>query len=197
MFTGLIEQTGTVKRMARKANSMILHVYCGAFAQGLKQGDSIAIDGMCLTVEENTGSTLAFTALDTSVIKTIAAHYKTGSAVNLEKSLTPESSMGGHAVYGHVDTIGRVMKTVNRGSRLTVDILIDKPFASMLVENDSIAVNGVSLTVKQVRAGKFTLDIIPETIKTTNICGLRPGMKVNIEINNATKALYAFNKRSY
>lgn len=196
MFTGIIEAKGLIEHIRRKGNSMNLSVKCGnEFNADIKTGDSIAIDGMCLTVEKIQADKLYFTALDTSAKKTILQYYRHGTEVNLEKALTLSSRMGGHSVNGHVDTIGEIIKAARHSERLSVEILIDAKNAKYLVENDSIAVNGISLTVKSVTGQRFLLDIIPQTVSMTNLSRIKPGMKVNIEINSSTKSIYEFTKR--
>ncbi len=103
--------------------------------------------------------------------------------------------LGGHIVNGHVDTVGEVIKEINTGKKITLTINIVSGFGKYLINNDSITVNGVSLTVKSVYGNNFSIEIIPETVKKTNLIKLRTGSKVNVEINHITKAIYEFTKR--
>ncbi len=196
MFTGLIEEIGEIADI--KFSSDIRKIYIKTerdFLNNIKLGDSIAIDGVCLTVESVKDNLISFSALKSTIKKSIIQFYKKGSKVNLEKALTLNKQIGGHIVNGHVDTIGRIVKLINYKDSMVIEINIDSKYGKYLIENDSIAVNGISLTIKNVYGNTFSINIIPETIKRTNLNNIKHGDNVNIEISHLTKSVYEFVKR--
>ncbi len=196
MFTGIINASGVLKdTMSRGSNKLLVIETNNDFNNDIQIGDSISIDGVCLTVEKIDNNRMHLTSIDTTVKKSIIHFYKKQAEINLEKSITLKTYLGGHIVNGHVDTIGEVIKEINTGKKITLTINIVSSFGKYLINNDSIAVNGVSLTIKSVYGNNFSIEIIPETIKRTNLIKLRSGSKVNVEINHITKAIYEFTKR--
>jgi len=198
MFTGIIEKTGVIESVRHLSGNIVLSVKAGEeYFKDVKIGDSIAIDGMCLTAEKIYNDIAMFTAVKESAEKSISGFYKTGSLVNLEKALFPDKRMGGHLVNGHVDCVGAVDSIVNTGKFMKISASVSGKFGKYLIDNDSIALNGVSLTIKSVYGNSFDLAVIPQTIKDTNLSYLRGGSKINIEINHITKCIYEFNSRSF
>ncbi|MEJ5307650.1 MAG: riboflavin synthase [candidate division WOR-3 bacterium] len=196
MFTGLIKETGKIYDLKRKSDDYVLTVQVSKdFLKDVTSGDSISVDGVCLTVEHIGEDFLRFYALFESAERTIIRFYKKNSEVNLEKSLTLKDKLGGHILLGHVDTTGYV-KRITRPNKNKIEFEVDvgSKYGKYLVENDSIAVNGISLTIKSVFENSFVLNIIPETIKITNLKNLKVGDKVNVEINQITKDVYKFLK---
>jgi len=198
MFTGIIEKNGVILSIRHTSGNIILSVNAGEeYFEDVKIGDSIAIDGMCLTTEKIYNGIAEFTALRESTEKSIAGFYKTGSLVNLEKALFPDKRMGGHLVNGHVDCMGSIESIVKADKFMRISVSVSGKFGKYLIENDSIALNGVSLTIKSVYGNSIDLAVIPQTIKDTNLSILRSGAKVNVEINHITKCIYEFNSRSF
>ena len=196
MFTGIINASGILKdTMSKGSNKLLIIETNNDFNNDIQIGDSISIDGVCLTVEKIDNNKMHLTSIDTTVKKSIIHFYRKQAGINLEKSITMKTYLGGHIVNGHVDTIGEVIKEINTGRKITLTINIVSSFGKYLINNDSIAVNGVSLTIKSVYGNNFSIEIIPETIKRTNLIKLRSGSKVNVEINHITKAIYEFTKR--
>ena len=196
MFTGIVKETGKIKEIGRKSEDYILTVEVSkGFLKDVKEGDSISVDGVCLTVEKVWESFMRFYALSQSAEKTIIRFYRKNDEVNLEKSMRIDDRFGGHMILGHVDTTGYVKRIIkpNR-NKLEIEIDVGSKFSKYLVENDSISVNGISLTIKSVFENSFVLNIIPETIKITNLKNLNVGEKVNVEINQITKSIYKFLK---
>ncbi len=196
MFTGLIEEKGIMEDIKRVSGDYAIIISTGKdFINDIKNGDSISVDGVCLTVEKIEGLFITFYALFESAQRSIIKYYKNRDVVNLERSLKFGDRIGGHLVYGHVDTVGDV-KRVTKPNKNKMEIMIElvSRYGKFLVENDSIAVNGVSLTIKSVFDNIFVLDIIPETLSRTNFTGIKAGDKVNIEINQITKNTYQFLK---
>ncbi|HCP16168.1 MAG: riboflavin synthase [bacterium] len=196
MFTGIVKETGKIYEIRKKSEDYILTLEVSkSFLEDVKEGDSISVDGVCLTVERVWESFLRFYALSQSAEKSIIRFYKKNKEVNLEKSMRVDDRFGGHIVLGHVDTTGYVKKIIkpNR-NKVEIEIDVGSKFSKFLVENDSISVNGISLTIKNVFENSFILDIIPETLKITNLKNLNVGERVNIEINQITKNIYKFLK---
>ena len=197
MFTGLIESTGTIHSIKTQSGSYSIAVKMDSeFCSDIAIGDSVSIDGVCLTAETE-GDIIEFTAIKSTAMKSIIRYYKKGDSVNLEKSLTLNKYIGGHIVNGHIDETGEIRKFIKKNNAYAIEVLIGSSNGKYLVSNDSIAVNGISLTVKAVYGNAFTIEIIPETAKMTNIVHLRSGSKVNVEINHFTKSIYEFTKRGH
>jgi len=151
MFTGLIEKTGIIKTIKRTGSGLDILIEAGInFSSSIKKGDSISIDGCCLTCEEVFRDSFKVHALKESADKTIIPEYKMNRSVNLEKSVPANGRFGGHFVNGHVDTAGRVEFIKKDRNKTNIRISVSGKIGKYLVENDSIAVNGVSLTKKSL-----------------------------------------------
>ncbi len=187
MFTGIIETTGIIE--AAEASPVNLRLNISAPKLGMHNvavGDSIAVNGCCLTVVSKTAESFAVDVSNESLSKT--AGFAQGGTVNLEKSLRFGDRLGGHLVSGHVDDVGVVTAMEDLGASWRLEIEAPNSLARYLARKGSITVNGVSLTVNTVRDmpdGKcrFEINIIPHTFQVTTIRGLRPGSKVNLEID--------------
>jgi len=198
MFTGLVEKIGTIKRIQTERNLKKLYIEVDAvFIKNINTGNSIAIDGLCLTVEKIENNILQFSALNSSIDMSIIKYYKLNSKVNLERAMSMNDRLEGHIVSGHVDTIGKITKFIKTSNKYTLYIELSSKFGKYLIENDSISVNGISLTIKNVYDNTFTLDIIPETIIKTNLQFFNISDYLNIEINSITKSIYKFSKRGF
>lgn len=195
MFTGLVEETGIIKSIKyRNSNALICIEMPEEFISDIKRGDSVAIDGLCLTAEIIEGNTATFTALSSTVSRSIIKFYRKGGSVNLEKAVQPSARLGGHIVDGHVDEMAKVKKFMRSRGSVKIEIALSSGYGKYLVENDSIAVNGVSLTIKEVFGNNFTVEIIPETISLTNIDNLKINDYVNVEVNHISKSVYQYIK---
>ena len=195
MFTGLVEETGIIRSIDyRNANTRICIEMPEDFISDIKTGDSIAIDGLCLTAEMIEDSAATFTALSSTVSRSIIKFYKKGGSVNLEKAVKSSTRLGGHIVDGHVDEMAKVRKFMRSRGSVKIEIALSSRYGKYLVENDSIAVNGVSLTIKEVFGNNFTVEIIPETISLTNIDNIKVNDYVNVEINHISKSVYQYIK---
>ena len=188
MFTGLIEVVGRVERATSRQANRVFTIQAG-FAGELKLGESVAVNGCCLTVTkadkksfdvEAVGSTLAATTLD---------RLKTGDAVNLERALAAGDRMGGHFVQGHVDEVGKVRRVEQHSGYWALAVETDRRKTCLLVEKGSVCVDGVSLTVASVRPGEFAVNIIPHTWENTHLKQRRAGDKVNVEYDLLVKAV--------
>jgi len=181
LFTGLVIGMGEVATVKARSGGAVLSLKAGEIAAGAKLGDSIAINGVCLTVVEKKSDMLSFDISDETLRSTNLGSLKKGDRVNLETSLTPDSKIGGHFVTGHVDAIGSIRSKVNLGDMLKIEIGVPQKVVNFLVEKGSVAVDGISLTVVDVLNDGFTIVIIPHTAKLTTIGFKGAGDTVNIE----------------
>ena len=196
MFTGLIEKLCVINSVSKTQSGY--DIFVGAdkeFVSTIKKGDSISIDGCCLTCEETEKDSFKVHALKESADKTIIQYYRKSSKVNVERAMRADGRFGGHFVSGHVDCAGRVEHIRKKSHKTDLRISLPGKIGKYLVENDSISVNGISLTIKSVYGNEFTLDIIPETKRATSIDELKISDFVNIEINHITKSIYEFSSR--
>jgi riboflavin synthase len=187
MFTGIIEELGRIASFEKLEQGMRLNIACSTVLSGTKDGDSIAVNGVCLTARNVTqGSFSADVSpetLDRSTLGTLAA----GSPVNLERAVTPSTRMGGHIVQGHVDARGHLLQSIDEGDFRTVRIGFPPEIARYLVEKGSIAVEGISLTIASLVSDHFNVAVIPKTWSTTNLASLDPGDAVNLEVDIIAK----------
>jgi len=183
MFTGLIEETGTIKSIKQKGGSVIFTIQGKKTAKTLRIDHSIAVEGVCLTIIKRTLNTFDVQAVEETLKKTTLGNLKAGSPVNLERPLLPSDRLGGHFVLGHVDGLGKVMALEYRESSWIFWIRVPNKFAHHLVPVGSIAVNGVSLTMAEVKSNSFAVSIIPHTMKVTTFKLLQPGAAVNLEFD--------------
>jgi riboflavin synthase len=185
MFTGIVEETGTVEGIKPTVKSIELTVRPGLCARGLKVGDSLAVNGCCLTVVKlarRGRRTLArFDLLQETWRRTNLQYVKVGSLVNLERPLAANGRLGGHFVAGHIDGIGRITKWERVGADHVLDIAAPSAVMRYLVYKGSIAVDGISLTVARVQQKGFRIWIIPHTYEVTNLREKTVGDAVNLE----------------
>ena len=195
MFTGLIQHVGTLRSFAPVAGGGArLSVDVGALAAESKLGDSIAIDGCCLTVTELNGTTASFDAVPETLRRTTLGGLQNGSRVNLECAMLPATRLGGHFVQGHVDTTATLESKVEGGRWVECHFkLADAAPAPQIVEKGSIAVDGISLTVAGCgpEPGQFWVTLIPETLARTTLGERKKGQKVNIETDILGKYVHA------
>jgi riboflavin synthase len=182
MFTGIVETQGIIKKVTEKRGNKTFWVK-SQISEKLRADQSVAHDGVCLTVEEVKAGRHRVTAIAETLSKTTLGGWQEGSTINLERCLKINDRLDGHFVQGHVDASAIcVAKTENNGS-WEFRFQIPVEFASSIIEKGSIAVNGVSLTSFNVNENTFDVAIIPYTFKHTTMCLLRPGEKVNIEFD--------------
>jgi riboflavin synthase len=182
MFTGLVETQGTLIA-ARGTSPRRLTVRSTIPSTEVAIGESVAIDGCCLTVVEATASGLTFEAATETLERTTLGELKVGDVVNLERALCASDRLGGHIVLGHVDAVGEVCTMVPRGSGWYVDIALPAELAHLVASQGSIAVSGVSLTVAAVHGRVFTVMLIPHTRGVTTLGALSAGSRVNLEVD--------------
>ena len=184
MFTGIIEALGTVAALQPKNGDLRLHIKAPTLDwSDVALGDSIATNGVCLTVVELTGDGYWADVSNESLSFTTIGQWKLGARVNLEKALTPQTRLGGHIVSGHVDGVGEVVsrKPDARSERFT--LRAPKNLAKYIAHKGSITVDGTSLTVNAVHGCEFELNIVPHTLEKTVIGGYRTGIQVNLEVD--------------
>lgn len=186
MFTGLIESVGTVKVLEPRGNEAARLVIESPFARELALGESVAVNGCCLTVTGRDAG-VSFDLLGETLNRTNLGDLKPCLRVNLERALRADGRFGGHFVQGHVDTTAEVLAAGAKGSDLNLTIAIPQGGARYLIEKGSIAVNGVSLTVASLAEESFGLWIIPHTLQETNLGDLKPGDRVNLEYDLIAK----------
>ena len=187
MFTGLIREVGTVVSREGGADGVRLTIDAPATAAAAQLGDSIAIDGVCLTVVATAGHTLAFDAVPETLDRTSLATLDQGSRVNLEPALRVGEPLGGHYVQGHVDGVGSVRSVEPEGDGKRIWFDAPPEVLRYVVEKGSIAVQGTSLTVAAVDAAGFSVALIPHTLSATTLGVLAAGDRVNLETDVLAK----------
>lgn len=187
MFTGLVEETGKVVSFAPAQNAWSLQLAAQVVPADVAVGDSVAVNGCCLTVVRFDAGHLWFELLEESRRLTNFRELKPGSLVNLERSLKPESRLGGHFVSGHVDALGSVEVFEPRGKDHYLRVAAPAGFGRYLVSKGSIAVDGISLTVAEVAGDSFAVWLIPHTLAATNLREKQAGSGVNLEFDLLAK----------
>jgi riboflavin synthase len=188
VFTGLVEEVGRVSRLEARAGEMSrLSISARRVLEGTRVGDSVSVNGVCLTVNELDAETLIFYAMPETLRRSALGSLAEGSAVNLERAMSPADRFGGHIVQGHVDGVGEVSSVRSEGEAEIWEFSAPVAVLRYVVEKGSICVDGISLTVVSVRDGFFTVSILPQTRATTNLKELRVGDRVNLEADIIAK----------
>lgn len=182
MFTGIIEAVGTVAETRELEGGRLLRIRAPEVLDGLGVGDSMAVDGACLTAVEVLDDGFRVEAIGTTLSRTIAGGYRQGSRVNLERAVRAGDRLDGHLVQGHVDGIGHLVRSEERGEYLLMDVRVPDEVERVTILHGSIALNGVSLTVNALpEPGICQVALIPHTRKLTNLADLEPGDPANLE----------------
>jgi riboflavin synthase len=187
MFTGIVEEAGEVAAIQVTGSAARLEVAARVVADGTRVGDSVAVNGVCLTVTECAGGRLAFDAVPETLRRSTLGALRPGDAVNLERSLAAGARLGGHIVQGHVDAVGRIAGLRPEGEATLVTVAAPPAVMRYVVEKGSIAVDGISLTVAACTAGDFTVAIVPHTWQVTSLRHRRVGDGVNLEVDILAK----------
>ncbi len=188
MFTGIIQKTGIVADLHERQGGRRLFLRIAPWPRPFEEGESIAVNGVCLTLaSQPPGGDLVFDVLEETLRKTNLGGLKSGSRVNLERALRYGDALGGHLVSGHVDACGTVRSLRNAGGDLRVEIATPAVVQINLVEQGSIACDGISLTVAELMSDGFAVHLIPTTLRETNWGELRPGQAVNLEADMVCK----------
>ena len=187
MFTGLIEEIGTIKQVKASGGGVYITVSAGIVVEGTKIGDSITIEGACQTVTEIGHDSFTVFASKVTCEVTTLGTIKAGAKVNLERAMLPASRFGGHLVQGHVDGTGKIKAVTQDQNGTIIEISAPEDLLRYIVGKGSVAVDGISLTVVSLTDGGFTLYIIPETIRNTTLSEKSRGSNVNIEVDILAK----------
>ncbi len=183
MFTGIIEELGTVEALERQSDAVRLTVRAITVLEDAGLGDSIAVNGCCLTVAERTDDTWTADVMAETLAKTGLGSLEVGDRVNLERAVTAGTRLGGHLVQGHVDAVGHVVRREPGEHWDVVSLEMPRELAPYLVDKGSITVDGVSLTVVEAGDDGFTVSLIPETLRRTTLGFREPGQAVNLEVD--------------
>ena len=197
MFTGLVEEVGKVRGILKRSGGVQLRVECSKVIEDSKVGDSICVNGVCLTVVEVKGSSLTFFLSPETLKRSSLYLLKVGDFVNLERALKLSDRLGGHILQGHVDATTKVTGIKREGESFRFTFALPRNFAHLLVEKGSIGVDGISLTVASISPNSFSVAVIPHTYENTNLKLKRTGDLVNLEfdiIGKYVERMLKFNK---
>jgi len=191
MFTGLIETVGRVKRVVPGARAMCLAIETDLAVQAMRDGESVAVDGVCLTVARRSGKSFEADAVAETLEHTTLGALRAGDSVHLERALAVGDRLGGHLVQGHIDAVAKVVRLRCRGDDVRLTVTLPASLRGFVAKKGSIALHGVSLTVSAVTSRSFEVALIPETLARTNLGGLRAGDGVNVEVDLVARYLEA------
>ena len=186
MFTGLIGELGRVAAVERSSDGARLRIEASS-ASELRDGDSVAVNGVCLTATEVNGGTFSAEAMNETLVRTTLGALEPGAAVNLELPLRAGDRLGGHVVQGHVDGVGTITQRSDDGFAVRMRIEAPEEVLRYVVAKGSIAVDGVSLTVAELDGRSFTVSLIPETLERTSLGATHQGSQVNLEVDVLAK----------
>lgn len=177
MFTGIIEETGTIL----SAGNGKIRIAAQKVLGGTKTGDSIAVNGVCLTVTEMTSCGFTADVMPETLNRSNLGSLKKGGSVNLERAMAADGRFGGHFVSGHIDGTGTILKMQNDGNAVWVYISAPRPILNLIIEKGSVAIDGISLTVAKIDEKEFAVSVIPHTGEETTLLNKKPGDIVNLE----------------
>lgn len=183
MFTGIIEELGSVRSIEERGENARLVISARVVTEGTSHGDSISVNGVCLTALDIEPDSFAADVSRETLQRSTLGRLEAGAPVNLERAVTPATRLGGHIVQGHVDARGQFLSVENHGESWTVRIGYPREIARYLVFKGSVAVEGISLTIAALTGDHFEIAIIPKTWEVTNLSHLKPGDAVNIEVD--------------
>jgi len=187
MFTGLIEEVGTVMSIREREHSKQLRIVTSRIAKKIRTGDSVAVNGCCLTLTAHRGDQLTFNLLEETLDRTNLKMLRRGSGVNLERALPADGRFGGHVVQGHVDCASRIISFEQSKGDHRLEVELPAEFARYVAGKGSIAIDGISLTVAEVSPQSFAVWIIPHTKRHTNLARAEAGGLVNLEFDILAK----------
>jgi riboflavin synthase len=187
MFTGLIEEVGNVTALGASKNGYQLKIAAARIGKKIRRGDSLAVNGCCLTLNSRRGDELIFDLLEETVARTNLKNLQRKQPVNLERAVAASERLGGHFVQGHIDCVAPVITYQQTGADFRLEIELPKTFAHYVASKGSIAVNGISLTVADVLAKSFVVWIIPYTRTHTNLDRVQAGDLMNLEFDILAK----------
>lgn len=191
MFTGLIETVGRVQRVVPGTGATRLTISTDLPVASMRDGESVAVDGVCLTIARRKGNAFEADAVAETLKRTTLGGLRVGDGVHLERSLAVGDRLGGHLVQGHVDAVAKVIALRRRGDDVRLTIALPSALRGLVARKGSIAINGVSLTVSAVQSRSFEVALIPQTLARTKLGGLRAGQGVNLEADVIARYLEA------
>lgn len=195
MFTGLIRETGRIRSLNKRKAGLGIAVAAPVTRNGLKIGDSVAVDGVCLTVEQlNPDGFDGYVSSETAARSTLGSG-KAGQQVNIEPSLKIGDPLGGHFVQGHAEGVGTVVSLEKKGEEAFLKIRLPESLMAAVAEKGSIAVSGVSLTVAQIAGNVITAAVVPHTLRSTTLADLKRSSRVNIETDIIARQVVSFLKK--
>ncbi len=192
MFTGLIQDVGKIQSIDRRSGGICLMISTQLDLSAAKIGDSISVDGVCLTVVKLSGHTFTVEVSPETLRRTTLATAKEGQSANLETALKMSDPMGGHFVAGHVDGTGEVIEAVPEGNSFRYRFRVPREIGRFLIEKGSVAVDGISLTVMECRDQEFSVSVIPHTAQGTTLGKKKAGDRVNLENDLIAKYVEKF-----
>ena len=183
MFTGIVEGTGVIREIAdsTRRSATRITVDLGSHSDGLQTGQSVALNGVCLTAVNLSGTECVFEMIEETVAKTDLGNLKVGGVVNIERSLKVGDRLEGHFVLGHVDGVGIIQEINEKPDEVSISVVVPKDLSRYIVQKGSVAIDGISLTVVDVRDNVVSMSLIPHTVDVTNFRTRKPGDRVNIE----------------
>lgn len=189
MFSGIVEEAGTVKRRFSVSGLSVLEIAAEKVLEDVKPGDSVSVNGVCLTVEKTAGRTFTVSLSRQTMKETSLGSVKPGSRVNLERALKTTDRLGGHVLTGHVDFKTPLLRFYKQGGSVTIGFSIPEKFEKYVVERGSIGVDGLSLTVAELRGPEVKIFLIPYTMENTNLKYRKNGDMLNVETDITAKHL--------
>ncbi|MDK8275556.1 riboflavin synthase [uncultured Peptoniphilus sp.] len=192
MFTGIIEEQGRLNSIRKEKDLYTLNISAKVVLEGTKLGDSIATDGVCLTVTKLGGDYFEAEAMLETINNTTFKELKGGEILNLERALSPTKRLDGHIVQGHVDGVGKIINTTHNSNEIVYKISAEDDVLKYVVNKGSIALDGISLTVSKVDRNSLEVSIIPTTIRETNLKDKKLGDSINIETDIIGRYVYKF-----
>ncbi len=192
MFTGLIQEMGTIKSITTNTEGKEFVIEAPSLIQEIGIDDSVATNGVCLTATNISGNTFRVQAIHITLEKTSIGHLKNGDKVNLELSLRPTDRMGGHMVQGHVNALGKIKNIEMTGANWEIQVEFPTELRKYMISEGSIALDGISLTIARLEAGHLTVAIIPHTLEKTTLGTKKIGDFLNIEVDIVAKYIENF-----
>lgn len=192
MFTGIIEEIGTIATIRKGARSIRLTINAQRILDDLKLGDSVAVNGVCLTVDDLSAREFSADVMPETMQRTGFKSFTSNTAVNLERALSANGRFGGHLVSGHIDDVGMILSQKKDDSAVWLQVSAPNNVLNFLVEKGSVTIDGVSLTVVDVLKSSFTISMIPHTAVQTTLLQKQTGEEVNIECDLLSKYIHKF-----
>lgn len=187
MFTGIVEEVGEIRAITSNAGGKRFRISAGKILEDIHEGDSIAVDGVCLTAEEFGSDYFAAQAVGETLLRSTLATVQRGSRVNLERAMAANGRFGGHFVQGHVDAVATVVSLKQEGNSALLCLAVPDTVQNYIVEKGSLTVNGISLTVAAVNGAEISIALIPATLQNTTLGLKRAADTVNIEVDVLAK----------